>query len=174
MYYGFIKLRLAVEDDFPELMALIGRVVPVMLAAGNRQWDESYPDEAAFRSDIDRSQLWVAEVSGSLAGIAAISMNPEPEYAQAGLDVDEAAVVVHRLAVDPVFRGRGVAAALMQQAERVAVENGITTLRVDTNTENAATKRLFPKLGYRLAGEISLKVRPELRFFCYEKRLPPN
>jgi len=81
---------------------------------------------------------------------------------------------VHRLAVDPVFRGAGVAAALMQRAEVVAAERGITVLRVDTNTQNEATQRLFPKLGYCLAGEIGLEFRPGLRFFCYEKRLREN
>ena len=59
----------------------------------------------------------------------------------------------------------------MQKAEEVAADRGITILRVDTNTQNEATQRLFPKLGYRLAGEISLQFRPGLRFFCYEKRL---
>jgi hypothetical protein len=44
-------------------------------------------------------------------------------------------------------------------------------LRVDTNAQNAATQRLFPKLGYQFAGEIGLEFRPGLRFFCYEKRL---
>ena len=34
-----------------------------------------------------------------------------------------------------------------------------------------ATQRLFPRLGYRFAGEIGLAFRPGLRFFCYEKRL---
>ena len=56
-------------------------------------------------------------------------------------------------------------------AEEIAAERAITVLRVDTNTQNAATQRLFPKLGYQLAGEIGLEFRPGLRFFCYEKRL---
>jgi RimJ/RimL family protein N-acetyltransferase len=51
------------------------------------------------------------------------------------------------------------------------VERGIGVLRVDTNTQNEATQRLFPKLGYELAGEIGLGFRPGLRFLCYEKRL---
>jgi ribosomal protein S18 acetylase RimI-like enzyme len=78
---------------------------------------------------------------------------------------------VHRLAVDPAFRGAGVAGALMRKAEEVAVEREIRVLRVDTNTLNEATQRLFPKLGYALAGEIGLAFRPGLRFLCYEKRL---
>ena len=152
-------------------MALLGRVVPLMLAAGNLQWDENYPNESVFRRDITLAQLWIAEADGSIAGIAAITTNPEPEYVQAGLDIDEPAIVVHRLAVHPAFRGFGVASALMQQAEQIAIKHNIVTLRVDTNTRNEATQRLFPKLGYRLAGEISLQVRPKLHFLCYEKRL---
>ena len=142
-----------------------------MLAAGNLQWDESYPNEAIFQRDIRLGQLWVAEQDASIAGVAAITTDQELDYAQVGWDISEASIVVHRLAVDPAFRGAGVARALMQKAEEVATERGITVLRVDTNTQNEATQRLFPKLGYLLAGEISLQIRPGLRFFCYEKRL---
>ncbi len=52
----------------------------------------------------------------------------------------------------------------MQKAEDIAVERGITVLRVDTNTQNEATQRLFPKLGYLLAGEISLRVQARASF----------
>jgi GNAT superfamily N-acetyltransferase len=164
-------IRLADERDLPRLLELIRRVVPLMRASGNLQWDETYPNEGVFRRDIGLGQLWVAEVDGRLAGVAALTMDQEPEYAQVGWDVNEAAVVVHRLAVDPELRGAGVAGALMQQAEVVARERGTAVLRIDTNTQNAATQRLFPKLGYVLAGEIGLEFRPGLRFLCYEKRL---
>jgi RimJ/RimL family protein N-acetyltransferase len=59
----------------------------------------------------------------------------------------------------------------MQQVETVARAKGVSVLRVDTNTQNPATQRLLPKLGYTLAGEIGLNFRPGLRFLCYEKRL---
>jgi ribosomal protein S18 acetylase RimI-like enzyme len=169
-----MTIRLAIESDLPALMALVRRVVPLMLSAGNMQWDNDYPNEFVFRRDIELAQLWIAEIDGDMAGVAAITSDSEPEYAQAGLNIDEPAIVVHRLAVDPAFRGAGIAAALMQQAEQIAMEHGISALRVDTNTQNEATQRLFPKLGYRLAGEISLQVRPKLRFLCYEKRLPAH
>ena|SRR5437588_11993596 len=166
-----MRIRLATREDLPALMGLVRRVVPLMRTEGNLQWDESYPNEAVFLRDIDLEQLWVADAENSMAGLAAITMDQEPDYAQVGWDISEPAIVVHRLAVDPAFRGAGVAGALMQKAEQVAAERGITVLRVDTNTQNAATQRLFPKLGYRLAGEIGLQFRPGLRFFCYEKRL---
>ena len=152
-------------------MQLMHRVVPLMRATGNLQWDESYPNETVFQRDIDLEQLWVAELGTAIAGVAAVTMDQEPDYAQVGWDIDEPAIVVHRLAVDPAFRGLGAAGALMQKAEEIAIERGINVLRVDTNTQNEATQRLFPKLGYRLAGEIGLAFRPGLRFLCYEKRL---
>jgi ribosomal protein S18 acetylase RimI-like enzyme len=166
-----MRIRLATGEDMPALMGLMRRVVPLMRATGNLQWDETYPNETVLQRDIDLVQLWVAEADTGLAGVAAITMDQEPDYAQVGWDINEPAVVVHRLAVDPAFRGAGVAGALMQKAEEVAAERGIAILRVDTNTQNAATQRLFPKLGYQLAGEIGLEFRPGLRFFCYEKRL---
>jgi ribosomal protein S18 acetylase RimI-like enzyme len=170
-----MQIRLATRQDLTALMTLVRRVVPLMRSTGNLQWDENYPNEAVFERDIDLRQLWIAEIGPDIAGIAAITMDQEPDYAQVGWDISEPAMVVHRLAVDPAFRGAGVASSLMQTAERIAVKRAISVVRVDTNTQNAATQRLFPKLGYQLAGEINLQFRPGLRFFCYEKRLqvPP-
>jgi ribosomal protein S18 acetylase RimI-like enzyme len=166
-----MTIRLATRKDIPGLMELLRRVVPLMQAAGNLQWDDKYPNADVFEHDIERGQLWVADIDGSVAAVAAVTADQEPEYAQVGWDIDEPAVVVHRLAVDPEFRGAGLAGALMNKAEEVAVERGISVLRVDTNTQNEATQRLFPKLGYALSGEIGLAFRPGLRFLCYEKRL---
>jgi GNAT superfamily N-acetyltransferase len=167
-----MHIRLATQDDLPALMALVRRVVPLMHAAGNHQWDDDYPNTTVFRRDLALEQLWIAELHERIAGFAAITTEPEPEYAQAGLNIDEKAVIVHRLAVDPDRRRAGVARSLMNHAEIVAKGQRIHVLRVDTNICNEATQRLFPLLGYRLAGEITLASRPKLRFLCYEKRLP--
>jgi N-acetylglutamate synthase-like GNAT family acetyltransferase len=106
-----MQIRLASREDIPALMALVRRVVPLMREAGNLQWNESYPNAGVFERDIELGQLWVAEIDGSVAGVAAVTTDQEPEYAQVGWDITELAVVVHRLAVDPAFRGAGVAGA---------------------------------------------------------------
>ena len=166
-----LTTRRATLADVPAILALVRRVVPLMQASGNFQWSADYPNEAVFTSDIAQNHLWVAELDGAIAGVAALTQDQDAEYAQADWDVTQPALVAHRLAVDPTTQGKGVALALMAEAERQAVAQGLKVLRVDTNSENAATQRLFPKLGYRCAGEISLAFRPGLRFFCYEKWL---
>ncbi|RPD49529.1 GNAT family N-acetyltransferase [Hymenobacter sediminis] len=165
-------LRLATPSDVPAILALIRRVVPLMQASGNQQWSLDYPNEEVFQQDIAKGHLWVAELDGAVAAVAALTHNDQDaEYAQADWDFAEPALVTHRLAVDPAAQGHGLAQALLEQAEHLAREQGLRILRVDTNSENQATQRLFPKLGYRYAGEITLAFRPGLRFFCYEKRL---
>jgi len=142
-----------------------------MRAAGNFQWGDDYPNPEVFTRDIALNQLWVAEIDDHLVGVSAITTDQDPEYADAGWDINEKAIVTHRLAVDPDCQGMGIAKKLMLQAEIVAKAAGTNILRVDTNSENMATQALFPKLGYIFSGEISLPKRPGLRFLCYEKRL---
>jgi len=166
-----MQVRKAKYEDVAAVMKLVRRVVPLMRASGNLQWDDTYPNAAVFGRDVELEQLWVAEIDGGIAGVAAITTDQAPEYANVGWDLSESAIVVHRLAVDPAFQGKGVAAALMRHSEIVAKERAISVLRVDTNSQNAATQKLFPKLGYTFAGETELAFREGLRFLCYEKRL---
>lgn len=167
-----MTIRPATTADMPALMNLLRRIIPLMHEAGNFQWDDQYPNKIVFGEDIEKSQLWVVGIAGHIAGVAALTEDQEPEYAQVGFDLNQRAVVTHRLAVDPAFRGQGVAAALLAQAEQLALQRGISFLRIDTNSENQATQKLFPKLGYHFAGEITLSFRPGLRFLAYEKILP--
>lgn len=166
-----LLIRRATTADLPAILTIVREVVPLMQASGNQQWSSDYPNEKVFREDIAQNHLWVAELNGQVAAVAALTHDQDPEYAQADWDAAEEAIVTHRLAVLPAARGQGLAEALLRQAEALALEEGLRTVRLDTNSENQATQKLFPKLGYRFAGEITLGFRPGLRFFCYEKRL---
>ena len=164
-------IRPATLNDIEPIMKLVAEVVPVMRASGNFQWDEAYPNIEVFTKDLELNQLWVADVDGSIAGFSAITTDQDAEYANVGWDINEPAIVTHRLAVSIHHRRQGIAEALLKQAEIVALKRNIYILRIDTNSSNKATRMLFPKLGYEFAGETGLGFRPNLRFYCYEKRL---
>src|ERR1022692_461504 len=113
-------VRPAALEEVPPVMTLVRRAVPLMRASGNLQWDDTYPNADVFIRDVQLDQLWVAELDGpeglggQIAGVAAITTDQEPAYAEIGWDINELSIVVHRLAVDPAFQGMGVAIALMQ------------------------------------------------------------
>jgi GNAT superfamily N-acetyltransferase len=166
-----MTIRRATISDIEPIMKLVREIVPVMREQGNFQWDYIYPNPEVFANDVALYQLWVAEIDGDIGGFTAITTEQSEEYANVGWDITEPAIVTHRLAVGLHYRGLGIAEALLKQAEIVAQDRGITILRIDTNSNNKATQKLFPKLGYIYAGETELNHRPNLKFYCYEKRL---
>jgi ribosomal protein S18 acetylase RimI-like enzyme len=60
---------------------------------------------------------------------------------------------IWKLMVDPAWRGRGLARALMMQAEALAREAGRTLLNLDTAVEGGASE-LYESLGWIRAGVI--------------------
>jgi ribosomal protein S18 acetylase RimI-like enzyme len=56
---------------------------------------------------------------------------------------------VDALAVDPAFRRRGVARALLAHAERRAAGDGLAGVSLDTGVHNAPARALYATAGYR-------------------------
>ena len=79
-------IRRATTADLPALLALMRQVVPLMQASGNFQWSADYPNEAVFAADIAQNHLWVAELEGTIAGVAALPTDQDAEYAPADWD----------------------------------------------------------------------------------------
>ena len=61
-------------------------------------------------------------------------------------------LVVHRLAVDPICQGQGLASRLMAFAEDLAARHGYEAIRLDAFADNVAACRVYEKRGYRKAG----------------------
>ena len=60
---------------------------------------------------------------------------------------------IGKMMTHPRHRGRGAAAALLAEAERLAAANGRTLLNLDTAADDGASG-LYEKAGYVLAGSI--------------------
>jgi ribosomal protein S18 acetylase RimI-like enzyme len=55
---------------------------------------------------------------------------------------------INRLAVDPEYRLRGVAQTLIAELEKILQKHGIKIVCALIEDDNAASKKLFKKLGY--------------------------
>ena len=116
-YNQSMHVRLATSQDIAGIMTFILALIPTLHAAGNLQWDETYPNPEVFAEDIALAQLWVASINDDIAGVIAVTTEQYAEYVQAGWDINDPAIVVHRLAVNPDFQRKGIAAALLSHAE---------------------------------------------------------
>lgn len=86
-----------------------------------------------------------ATVGGELAGTVTLDLDTPPNQPHRA-DIAKLMTCVRH-------RGRGVARALMTEAERIAVAEGRTLLTLDTAEEDGAAG-LYEALGYEFAGAI--------------------
>ncbi|WP_019155579.1 GNAT family N-acetyltransferase [Robertmurraya massiliosenegalensis] len=163
-------LRQGKIEDIDALMMIVKDTVTIMAEEQNDQWNDTYPNVEIFTEDVDNVALYVMEKSNNLIGSITVDQNEPLEYKGIPWENEGPAYTFHRLVVDPNERGSGIASQLIQHAEKIAIKNGVPYLRIDTYSLNRKAQRLFMKLGYKKAGEMSFHGR-ELPFYCYEKKL---
>lgn len=137
---------------------------------GIDQWDENYPDRASIERDIETQTLFAYREGESIVGIVVLNEFQDEEYNEINWLTDERSrnLVVHRLAVDPIHQGKGIARALMDFAEQHAAEQHYDSIRLDTFSQNPRNQQFYKRRGYTELGAVFLKYKKEHPYFCYE------
>lgn len=158
-------------NDLPKIMALIKNCIIDMESHGIYQWNDYYPTLAIFEEDIKKGSLFIMEDQGECLSIITIDEEQSPEYQQLKWRyIEGKALVIHRLAVDPVWQKRGIGRRLMDFAENYALNFGYASIRLDAYTGNPRAFKLYENRGYQKVGQLFFPGR-ELPFFCYEKEV---
>ncbi|MFC3748088.1 GNAT family N-acetyltransferase [Paenibacillus sp. GCM10012306] len=153
-------IRTAHKDELEEIMKLIAKCVKVMQGGGSDQWDEYYPNKEVIGNDIESGTLYVYEDNQAIAGILVLDENQAEAYETITWEQNQGPhLIMHRLAVHPEVQGKGIARQLIAFAEELALQNGYTSIRLDTYAMNTRALELYPRLGYQLRGEISFPSR---------------
>jgi ribosomal protein S18 acetylase RimI-like enzyme len=137
------KVRDMLSEILIEVVANGGSVSfmhPLAPEAANAFWCASLA--AADRGERIVLGAWDGDL---LVGTVTLLLDLPPNQPHRG----EIAKMMTRVS----HRGRGIATALMHEAERLAVQRGRTLLVLDTATEEGAS-RLYEKLGFTFAGVI--------------------
>lgn len=150
-------------------MRAVEETKDIMHAQGNFQWDERYPVRADFESDVAQGSLYVIMEGSMVAGFACLDFNEPEAYNNASWHKPGPALILHRMAIAPRFRGLGFGGKLLEFAGAKAAETGAASIRTDTFSGNAPMNSLFIKHGFRMAGEVELPGKQFQPFHCYEK-----
>jgi len=163
-------MRVATVDDLGSIMGIIRKVIVEMHSYQNFQWDENYPQERDFAGDIKNGNLFVSLREEKVVGFICINRNQPAEYMDLNWSIEEEALVIHRMAVDPDVRKVGVGLELVTFADELAIKNNVRYLKTDTYSLNTNAQGLFKKLGYLFVGEMNF-LSKEKPFYCYEKMI---
>ena len=78
---------------------------------------------------------------------------------------------LYSIAVEPAVRGRGLATALLDDAEAMARRRGATRLGLEVRDDNAPAIRLYEQRGYLLTGRVPDYYEDGAEARRYEKRV---
>lgn len=166
-----LEFRKATSADADQIWSILEKAIARRKADGSDQWQDGYPNPAVVASDIENGHGFVLAGGDKIAGYVAILINDEPAYAEIKGTwlTDGDFVVYHRVAISDDFLGQGLAQQMLKRIEDYAADNGIRSVRADTNHDNKGMLRIFEKLGYVYCGEVFFRGASRLAF---EKVLP--
>jgi ribosomal protein S18 acetylase RimI-like enzyme len=127
-----LSLRRALSADVPSL-------VKVANAAYGRYVARIGRPPAPMTADYDRlmeqAEIWVAEDETELVGMLVLIENPGH-------------LLLDNVAIIPSAQGRGIGAGLLRQAEKRALELGLTEIRLYTNAAMTENLAYYVRHGY--------------------------
>lgn len=113
------------------------------------------------------TELIVAEGNGQVVGAVALAGYGGPYAELAG----PGEAVFRMLVVDPAWRGRGVATALVEECLRRARTSGHSGMVICTEPGMHAAHRLYQRLGFRRAAERDWSPSPGIDLLAYSRTL---
>ena len=163
MNYHFRKAELS---DLPQIWTILQQAILRRKADGSNQWQDGYPNPEVVTSDIEKEVGFVLVIKDKIVAYCAILINDEPEYEnlQGKWLTTSDFVVFHRIAVAKEFVGKGIAKMMFTQIEKYAIEQNISSIKADTNFDNAAMLHLFAQSGYKYCGEVYFRGSPRMAF----------
>ena len=132
-------IRTARDDDPEWVIARHGAVY-----SGEFGFDAQFEADIATKlyafleKDDPFKRLWIAEIDGECAGSIAVSTEAE--------DI----AFINFVLVEPIFRGKGIAQALMDTALGHVRDNGISTIRLETYSCLESARKLYARYGFTI------------------------
>ncbi|RMA66083.1 GNAT family N-acetyltransferase [Ulvibacter antarcticus] len=163
-------IRKAKQSEIEQIITITRACGAKMASEGIFQWNHHYPNPQAFQKDIERDELYVLLSEATIIGCMVISSEKDSEYNDiTWLSEDNKQYYIHRVAIHPDFQKKGNAKRLMDFAETLAQENKITSIRLDTFSQNKRNQKFYEARGYTRLGNIYFPKQSEFPFYCYEK-----
>lgn len=166
-------IRKAQLDEVDVLKKITEACAEDMKLNGIFQWNKDYPSLKVIKQDVAENNVYVYLKENSIVGCVMLSHVMDSFYNDISwLTPDKNQLYVHRLAVHPQHQKKGIARALMDFGENMALERGCLSIRLDTFSKNTRNNRFYKARNYQQVGILYFKQKSPYPFYCFEKLLP--
>ena len=164
-----MEIRQAKASELSRIMDIYKSAREFMRDMGNpNQWWEGYPPRELIEADIKEGECRVVDDGGEILAVFYTSYGIDPTYVKiydGSWGTAEPYGVLHRVAVSPCARGRGVAGFIFSEMLKK-----FGRIRIDTHEKNIPMQKALLKAGFTRRGIIYIKDPDNLSFeereFC--------
>lgn len=158
-------------SDLDQLFQIYVKGKTDLEKSGIYQWTNNYPTRSIIESDLKKDVLFVLRNDKEIIGAINISEEQETEYQTITWEFNDSKIlVIHRLVIDPKYQRKGYAKKLMDFAEKFAIENDYSSIRLDAYSQNKRVIDFYEKRKYYIRGTVNFPER-EYPFHCMEKEI---
>ncbi|MFS0614209.1 GNAT family N-acetyltransferase [Lederbergia ruris] len=154
-----MEFRKTTIADIDQIMAIIGQAQQYFKDNKIDQWQNHYPNVQTIKTDMQNGYSYVLVKDRQIIATAAISFDGEKTYDRIyhgnWLSHGEYAVI-HRLAVDHQHKGLGISSEVMRNVEKMCVDKGVNSIKIDTHEKNLSMQKLLQKNNFKYCGVIYL------------------
>lgn len=151
--------RKADKSDIDAIICIIKHAQQYLKEQKIEQWQNNYPNIETIKSDIKNGNGYVLTKDGITAGTVAVVFGAEETYENiyGGKWIsDREYATIHRIAVSAGEKGKGLASVILGEIEKMCLNEGVHSIRVDTHRENIPMQRLLQRNGFQYCGVIYL------------------
>lgn len=154
-----MEFRKAFKSDANSIMNIIKQAKNYFKEQEIDQWQDNYPNYDTVYNDIVNNYGYVLLKDNIIIGTAAVSFDGEKTYEHiynGEWISDDEYVVIHRIAINSKYKGKGLASLIIKNVEKICLEKNVHSIKIDTHRENLAMQKLLKKNGFTYCGIIYL------------------
>lgn len=118
-----------------------------------------YPTGEMLREALENGELYIGEEEGETAACMILNRTCNERYQEISWKTEagpDQVLAVHTFGVHPRFSRRGLGKKMMEEAVKIAGEQGLKAIRLDVLTGNLPAKKVYRNVGFQYAGALKI------------------
>ncbi|WP_316837747.1 GNAT family N-acetyltransferase [Pedobacter nutrimenti] len=147
-----MEIQNSVNKDIQEIFRLYKIATDFQKSKFIVHWPEF--ELNLVQTEINENRQWKILIDGKIACVWATTFNDPQIWEERN---DDPAVYIHRIAVNPEFRGQNLVQQIAEWAKLYALSNEKRFVRMDTVGENTGLINYYTKCGFDFLGLLKLQ-----------------
>jgi len=147
-----MEIQNSVNKDIQEIFRLYKIATDFQKTKFIVHWPEF--ERNLIQTEIDENRQWKIIIDGKIACVWATTFDDPQIWEERNNDP---AVYIHRIAVNPEFRGQNLVQQIAEWAKQYALSNEKRFVRMDTVGENTGLINYYTKCGFDFLGLLKLQ-----------------